>query len=141
MSNKLIISVFKKYLKQKKKNSIFNKKQLELGRVVFVLDEFKYGNFVLKSSFRMEMVNQQGTPNSIANPTLNTNKTLIKYKYIILYIFMLFIVTKTFMSFNPTSNNVIENLIIDYTIDMLDDIKIDNQIFKYFFKNFNIFKL
>ena len=98
------------------------KKQNELGKVIFVVDNTYYGNILIDTSFKMEMANQ-----SLLNVNSNQGNVKNFKRYSTFYIFIgltfILILLCQLLNFNIDSNTILNSFVNENYIfeDMNND--------------------
>jgi len=127
-----ITSLLKKRYRDKIRKQNFHKKKLELGKVIFVVDDLYYDKIKLKSSFRMVMVNQPSFENSRTyfqnqlkkfSFTLNIQSI---FSLFVLFLFLWYYVSSNFRNFidfillNHPNKGELNNKCLQLILDTLD---------------------
>lgn len=119
---------------------IFHKKKLELGKIIFVVDDFYFSGIKIKSAFRMVLINQPSSEEGRNYLQAKLSSKIIWNKYmvfgLVLFTLALFNVLSSllFEFFAPTSllstglnlaffNLVLDTILSDFSIPQDDILK------------------
>ena len=117
--NKIIIINFflKNILSSKLKKKLNFKKQNELGKVIFIIDNTYYNKILINSSFKMTMPNQLGHTDNSNKDTSSRGTKRYKLLYVILFTLLCIIMLTYlfyFYLYSTDINNAIFLIVIRF---------------------------
>lgn len=117
--NKIIIINFflKNILSSKLKKKLNFKKQNELGKVIFIIDNTYYNKILINSSFKMTMPNQLGHTDNSNKDTSSRGTKRYKLLYVILFTLLCIIMLTYLFYFYLYSTDINNSILNEYVLD------------------------